>query len=261
MSEHGGNGSTDAGDLTEAVRTARRGFRRDLEMLVQLLDGGRIFVPLAKPIEGAEDGQEIEVDEGFSLSPHMLVDDEEHLYAVLFTRPEMLEPVIDALDWDTDGAPLEFATVPARVGLEMAHDAIDEEQVVGLVLNAMDDTELLLRREELASILAGKAIPLVGYVTDIPEQEFEETLVADTPADPALLSAVENCVRDLDGVTGFELLQTFNAERDREPHATLRIRTTRPEADWAALAETIVAGVKEHVPPPGYIDVVFQKSE
>lgn len=250
----------DSADLTEAVRTARRGFRRDVALLVELLDAGQLFVPLAKSIAGAEDGKEIEVDPGFTLSPHMLVDDEENVYAVLFTNPDMLEPLIEALDWDTEGQALEYATVPARIALEMAQDAIDEHDVTALVLNAMDDTELMLRRDELTSILAGKAIPLVGYVSDIPEQEFEETLVAEAEPPAALVAAVAECVKGLTGVSGFELLQTFNAERDLEPHATLKLRTSRPEAEWPSLAETVVEAVKDHVPPPGYIDVLFENA-
>lgn len=257
----GGNGHGDPSDLTVAVQTAKRGFRRDVEVFMRMLDAATIFIPLAQPVPGAAHGEQLEVGEGFKLSPHMLVDDDEKLYCALFTRAEMLEVAVEELGWTTNGEPLEFATVPARVGLEMALAVIDEATVLGLVLNPLDPSELMLHRTELASILAGKAVPLVGYVNDLPEQEFEETLIAEPgdPPPPALSAAIENCLKGLDGVTGYELVRTFNAERDLEPHPTLRVRTTRPDDDFPEMAKALIEAVKDLLPPPGYIDVVFER--
>ncbi len=151
----GGNGHGDPNDLTIAVETARRGFRRDVEVLVRMLDAGTIFIPLLHSVPDVEHGEELEVEEGFRLSPQMLVDEDGKLYCALFTRAELLEPLVDQLGWETDGEALEYATVPARVALEMALEVVDEEHVLGVVLNPLDDSELMLRRTELASILGG----------------------------------------------------------------------------------------------------------
>ena len=258
-----GNGGGDKRDLTLAVRTAKRGFRRDVEVLVHLLDSATLYIPLSKAVPGAEEGQELEVDEGFRLSPHMLVDEDGKVYAALFTKPDLLEPLIEELEWQTDGEPLSFATVPARVALEMALDVIDDEQVFGLILNAMDETELVLRRHELGSILQGKPLPLVGYVQDIPEQDFEETLVATPDEEPPrqLVETIESCLAEFKGISGYKLNSTFNAERDIEPHLTLTITTTRPSADYATIAKRLVAAISDMLPPPGYIDVLFDNSD
>ena len=258
-----GNGHGDPNDLTIAVETARRGFRRDVDVLVRMLDAGTILIPLLHSVPDAEHGEELEVDEGFRLSPQMLVDEEGKLYCALFTRADLLEPLVDQLGWETDGEALEYATVPARVALEMGLDVVDEENVLGVVLNPMDESELMLRRSELASILAGTAVPLVGYVNAIPEQDFEETLEAD-PGDehPAeLVSAIEACLAKQEGVTGYTLARTFNPERDVEPHPTLRVITTRPDEELGDIAQLIIEAVKDALPPPGYIDVIFERPE
>jgi hypothetical protein len=259
----GGNGGGDRRDLTVAVQTARRGFRRDVEVLVRLLDAGILLIPLAQSVPGASHGEELEVDEGFRLSPHMLVDDDGKLYCALFTHSDLLEPVVDALGWQTDEGALEYATVPASVALEMALAVIDEETVLGLVLNPLHDSELMLRKSELSSIVAGKAVPLVGYVNEIPEQDFEETLVAEPgdPPPPELVQALEACLAEIDGVQGYELSRTFNAERDVEPHPTLRVKIARQEDELSEVAEQIIEAVKDVLPPPGYIDVLFDRTD
>ena len=261
MDEHGGNGGSDPTDITVAVRTARRGFRRDVELLVKLLDRGRVYVPLAKAIEGAAAGEEVEATEGMEIAPHMLVDEEGNVYATLFTRTDLLEPLVEELEWTTDDGPLEFAAVPARAALEMASGVVDEESVAALVINPMHDSELMLRRDELRSIVAGKAIPLVGYVSEIPEQDFEETLLAERELPKALSDAVKGCLDGLDGILGYELVWTFNAERDVEAHPTLKVQTTRATDELSDLAQRIVESVKDHVPAPGYIDVLFERTD
>jgi hypothetical protein len=181
---------------------------------------------------------------------------------VVFTRPDIIQPVVDRVGWTTDGNPLEFASVPARVALELSLQVIDEETVLGLVVNPMHESELMLRRLEIGSILHGRALPLVGYVRQIPLQDFEETLVAESgePPPPALMRAIERCVQESDDIIAFELLSTFNADRDLEPHLTLTLRPARTDIDFEAVTRKLVDEIGDLVPPPGYIDIVFDRS-
>lgn len=256
---NGHNGHGDAADLTAAVDTARRGFRRDVQVLVDALPEGDLLVPLAEPIPGATD-EGIELAEGLELHPHLLPDAEGKLWCALFTRGEFLHPVADALQWSTSNEALQYVAVPAHVAFDMALDAIDEDTVLGLIINVMsDDHELMLRRAELASLVAGKALPLVGYVRDIPEQEFEESLEAEgDPLPPAFLSALEACVRDIGELEGFTVRRTFNPDRDLEPHPTIEL-TVAPRTDRESLARRIGELVEPHVPEPGYVDIVFKE--
>jgi len=252
----------DPQDLTPLVKSARRGLRRDVQALLDKLPQGELFIPLARNIEGVADGQRLDIDDGeVKLVPHMLLDEEGNHYAALFTHPELIGPMERQLGWKTDGAELKFCTVPALFALDMALEVVDDEHVLGLVLNAGSDFELALRREELASITNGKAIPLVGYVAALEPDEGEETLIAEggEPPSAALTAAIEHCLLDLPKVAGYALLRTFNAERDLEPHPTLKLATRADESELSDIARQMIDAIGQHLPPPGYIDIVFER--
>lgn len=258
MSQHGENGASSSTDLTTAVSTARRGLRSDVRVFVDALDEGELFAPLAAKVEGAVYGEQMHVEDELKLTPHMLIDADGKLYCALFTRPEMIEPVEEQLGWTTDGQPLEYCAIPARAAIDMALQVMDDEEVLGLVINPMDDTELVLRRSEVASIAQNQAIPLVGYVENIPDHGSENTLLAE-PADPPppeLVTALEAVLAELPDIERYTLQRTFNAERDLEPHLTLTLHTRRA-VEREALAGRIVAAIQDKLPPPGYIDVLF----
>ncbi len=251
-----------AQDLTPFVKSAQRGLRRDVQALLDKLPQGELFIPLARNIEGAEDGQRLDIDNGeVKLVPHMLLDEDGNHYAALFTHPELIGPMERQLGWKTDDGALKFCTVPALFALDMALEVVDDEHVLGLVLNAGSEFELALRREELASITNGKAIPLVGYVAQLEPDENEQTLIAEggEPASPALTAAIEQRLLDLPMVVGYALLRTFNAERDLEPHPTLKLATRAEESQLPGIARQMVDAIGKHLPPPGYIDIVFER--
>jgi len=246
-------------DLTALVRGARRGLRRDVAALEAGLDDAELFVPLLKSITGAAEGEALVLDRELEIVPHFLVDPEGLRYAVLFTRPEHVEALAEPLGWKTDGEELRVCTLPARVACELALSVIDDTAVHGLVVDASQPSELVLRRSELASVVAGHPVPLVGYVSELPPLEGEKVLVAEPaePPPPALVAALEACLAELPEVTGHRLLRTFNPERDLEPHLTLEL-TTPSSADQRTIAERVIGTIGEHVPPPGYIDIVFE---
>jgi hypothetical protein len=249
-------------DLTDVILAARRGLRRDVALLVEKLDDGELLLPLSKSVPGATHGADHELTADVTIQPHLLVDEEGQAFCTAFTHPDIIHPVVEKVGWTTDGNALEFAAVPARVALDLSLQVIDDENVVGLVLNPMHESELMLRRSEIGSILQGRALPLVGYVQQIPLQDFEETLVAEgaEPPPAALVEAVERCVVESDDLVGFELLSTFNADRDLEPHLTLTVRPAKTDIDFEAVTRRLVERIGDLVPPPGYIDIVFDRS-
>ena len=252
----------DAQDLTPLVKAAQRGLRRDVQALLDRLPQGQLFIPLARNIEGMSDGQRLDIDDGeVKLVPHMLLDEDGQHYAALFTHPELMGTMERQLGWKTDGGELKFCTVPAMFALDMALEVVDDEHVLGLVLNAGSEYELALRREELASLTNGKAIPLVGYVAALAPDDDEATLIAEggEPPAPALTEAIERCLATLPEVRGYALLRTFNADRDLEPHPTLKLATTAEESEVSAIARQMIDAIGKHLPPPGYIDIVFDR--
>lgn len=265
MSAHD-NGSggdvLDPTDLTHWVQGARRGLRRDVVELVQRIEQGELFVPLAKQVPGATIGEQMALDDDLTIAPHLLEDDQGRLFSAMFTRPDILEPVAEQLGWRTDEGALEYCSLPAKVGLDLAQQIVDEESVMALIINAGHETELMLHRHEIASIARGRALPLVGYVRDIPVQDFEKTLIAEADAPPpkAFLTALERCLEELGNIERYEVLSTFNADRDIEPHLTLSLRPKTRSIDFEQVTEQLIDALRDLVPPPGYVDIVFDRT-
>jgi hypothetical protein len=254
---------TDAArDLTPLLLGARRGLRRDVAALIAGIEAAELYIPLACEIAGVNDGETVPIEGELRIIPHMLLDDQERHHAVLFSRSELFAPLEGRLGWQTDGAPLKFCTVPARFALEMALEIIDDVDVHGLVINPGSDSELGLLRDELASITNGQALPLVGYVSALAPDESEQTLIAEGGEPSAELdAALRACLAELPLVRGFSLTRTFNPERDREPHPTLRLSARAPEPELARIADRVITAILPLLPPPGYIDIVFDSAD
>lgn len=248
--------------FTELVARARSGLRRDVEALLAGLDDATLLVPLAQDLAEAPEGERIELNEQLSIVPHLLPDDEGQLFSALFTHSEALGPIVEALGWQTSGEPLKICEFPARIALEMALEVVDGKEVLGLVLDAGSDSELCLTREELSSMLAGRALPLVAYVANIPEDEQASTLVAEAgdPPPPELIAALESWLSQTPSVITQKLERTFNPDRDLEPHLTLTL-TVEDDADRAELFRQVTAHIEGTLPPPGYLDVLFVEAK
>lgn len=244
--------------LTALVKQARRGLRRDVTALEAALDEGQLFVALKQSIEGAPEGEAVALDHELEIVPHLLSDEEGQGYAALFTDPALAEPVAESLGWTTDGHELSVCALPARVALELSLGLIDETTVLGLVIDPGQASELMLRHREASSIASGHPLPLVGYLTELPPLDDEQVLLAEPsdPPPPALLAALAEFIAAHPEITAHRLERTFNPERDLEPHLTLRL-SAPGETDPRALAQQVIAAIGELVPPPGYLDILF----
>lgn len=251
-------------DLTELIKRAKRGLRRDVQPLVDVLDEGGLLVPLAKSVAGVPVGEVVEADqhEELTLAPHLLAAGDGATFVPLFTDSDILRSMGQYLAWTTEGGELEFCTLPARVALDLALQLVDGESVMGALINPSDESELFLQRHELGALVQGRAVPLVGYVEALPELPDEEVLIAelDQPPSPELVRAIEGCLEGMEGVTGYRIEQTFNRERDLEPHPTLTIEVSAEvELERDALSRSLFAELEGKLPEPGYIDVIFEQ--
>ncbi len=253
-----GNGQIANPDVTDAVLTARSGLRRDVERLIERLESAELFTPLARSMPGVPEGEHVELADEITIVPHMLVDDEGHVFCALFTRPELMEPFGSQLGWETDGGPLQYVVFPARTALDMAVNAIDETTVLGVVINAGDPSELMLRRAEVGAILQRRPIPLVGYVSGIPASSEGDVLHAEPNPPPALVAALEACIARIPAIEHFEIRRVFDAERDTEPHLALHLSLSTPDVDRGELVGRIIEEIQDKLPPPGYIDILFE---
>lgn len=252
------SGSGGGPDLTTAVKQARRGFRRDVKALIEALEQADLLIPLSQPVAGASTGERTKVQGELRLEPHFLRTPEGPSFAALFTTPALLDAMGSQLGWSTGGGELEFCQIPGGVALEMASGTLDEN-VQGVVIDAGAESELVLTAAEVRQLVTGQAIPLVGYVAAIPD-DHEQTIVAEAGTAPApeLTAALERCLSELPELAGYQLLRTYNPERDLEPHPTIKLTPKGDEVDYQHLAKHVFNAVSPHLPPPGYVDIVFE---
>lgn len=253
------SGSGGGPDLVTALKHARRGFRRDVAALLEALEQADVLIPLAEPVAGATTGERTKIEGELRLQPHFLPTPEGPRFAALFTSPALLDAIGEKLGWQTGEGGLEFCSVPGGVALEMASGTLDEH-VQGVVFDAGADSELVLTAAEVKQLVTGNAIPLVGYVAAIPD-DHEKTLTAEpgTPPSTELIESLERCVTELSPeLVGYQLLRTFNPERDIEPHPTIKLKTNSDQVDHQHLAKHVFQAVSPHLPPPGYVDIVFE---
>lgn len=249
--------------ITQIVEAARSGLRRDVAALVTALDDPdfELLVPIARDIPGAKDGERQALESEITLVPHLLPDQMGQLFGAFFTYPAPLDPIVSALEWNTGDGPLKLCSLPLRLAFEMARDLIDEKRVFGVVIDPGADSELCLTRKEVASILAGRPLPLLAYVAQISAEGAEDTLVAEgaEAPPPALLEALQAFRASHPGVLAHRLESTFNPDRDLEPHLTLTL-TVAADASTSELFREVTLAVEGLLPPPGYIDVMFEQS-
>jgi hypothetical protein len=129
-----------------------------------------------------------------------------------------------------------------------------------VVIDPSHQSELVLEPNEVESIASGRPIPLLAYVRAIPVDETEPTLNQGGVAPESLEIGVNRALQRLDFVAGYRLEQSFNPDRDLEPHWTLVVVTAR-SVDHKAVAEGVLAEIADLLPPPGYIDVVFEEPQ
>jgi hypothetical protein len=250
---------TELPPIVAAVGRARSGLRRDVQALLDQFESAELLVPLARDLPDAPEGERIELDGELSIIPHLLPDNDGQLFAPVFTHAAPVEPVASALEWTTDGEALKLCAFPAKVALEMALEVLDAGHVIGLVIDPGADSELCLTRSELSSLLLGRALPLLAYVQNIPEEDRGSTLVAEgaEPPPAELREALQSWLAQTPEVKGHRLERTFNPERDLEPHLTLTLRV--PESsDRTGLFQGVTSAIGGTVPPPGYLDVIFE---
>jgi hypothetical protein len=250
--------------LTGALYEARTGLRSNVADLLEVLGQAELLVPLAEPIPGVALEEVRELDSDLSFRPHLLGHPDGSVFAVAYSEPGLVERVRESLGWKTAGGELEFVRLPALVALGLGQSRLGDVELDGLVLNAGDESELVLARDEVGSLLAGRPLPLVGYVAELERSDLDDAAVVEgaEPPPEALLLALDAAVAREPGLSGYSLKTTFDPERDREPHLTLTLALVAgASVAHQELAERVMQEAGPLLPPPGYADVVFRDVE
>lgn len=247
--------------LSAALHTAKSGLRSHIEALIRALEEAHVYIPLSEDLPDTPEGEHIHFDGDLTFRPHMILGEEEAIFAVAFSEPGLVDSMQKALGWLTSGEELKFICVPAAVALDLAQVTIDGEQVTGLVFNPGTDAELVLRRDEVASLAQGVPLPLVGYVSELEPDADGGAHVVEGAAPPssALLEALARAQESEADLVDFSVATTFDPERDREPHLTITLTVIgRHDLNRGALAEAVMDLASPHLPSPGYADIVFR---
>lgn len=246
-------------DLTGVVIEARRGLRRDVKLLCDALKEGWLFAGLAKRLSEGSDDRRVHLHAGQQIALHHLSHPETHEIAcAAFTRLEFLTPLQEQLNWRTDGGPLEYCRLPARPLFEMILPDLNSGAVSHLVINPFQETVLELAKEEVAALVKNEPIPLKRYLQQLPIQENEQIIVGKPAVPPPaiLVQVIENYVRTHPDLDGYNLFQMFNTERDTESHLGLNLRA-KSSSKREDIVREITLAMEGKIPPPGYIDIVF----
>jgi len=244
-----------------ANEIARSGLRSDVLVLVEAREHCHVYIPLSEDLPDTPDGERIEMEEELTFRPHLILNQDESIFAVAYSDPQLVDAMQSALGWTTSEGELKFVCVPTQVALDLAQAEIEGEVISGLVFNPGTDQELILQHDEVASIAQGTAIPLVGYVSSMSDSTEEETQVLEgaPPPPDALLNALEAAKTRHPDLMDVQVQTTFNPERDREPHLSITLTVIpRDSLDRQALADAIMEEAAPHLPAPGYADIVFR---
>jgi hypothetical protein len=247
--------------LGPAIEIARSGLLSDVLVLVEAREHCHVYIPLSEDLPDTPDGQRIEMNEELTFRPHMILNQDESIFAVAYSEPKLVDAMQSALGWETSKGELKFVCVPTQVALDLAQTDVDGDPLSGLVFNPGTDQELILQRDEVASIAQGTAIPLVGYVSSMEDNTEAETQVLEGAAPPPaqLLEALDLAKERHADLVAVKVQTTFNPERDREPHLSITLTVVpRDSLDRQALADAIMEDAAPHLPAPGYADIVFR---
>jgi hypothetical protein len=177
----------------------------------------------------------------------------------VFSSAEALASAGSGHSWQTDGGELQMAALPFEDLVAVLNQAFLDEQTGGIVFDLGLDTQLVLSSDEVLSLAAGTAIPITDLAGQQPARGDEQMYVGE-PAESSeqLVSQIQQILGREPHVTGSHLYQVFIPERDVMPHLLLSLTSPAADATREEIGIRVSDAVAQlDVPPPGYIDVMF----
>jgi hypothetical protein len=247
-----------------ALARAQSGYRSDVAALAKVIAEAELFAALAEDSESDDDLEMVEA--GATLKLHHVVDDTSgSKWTALFSSAEALRKAGFQFDWGTSGGPLQFlAANGAELFRSVLAPALESGSASGIIFDVGRESELAMTPEEMLSMMRGEPIPLLAYASRRPANGTEQIHVGEpaVPPPPALTTAIAKVLDRVREVKSYRLIQVFIPERDVRSHLMLDIVGDLPESQQREISAQIgaaIAGVK--LPPPGYLDVVFNFPE
>lgn len=245
--------------LLAAIQGAQSGLKSKVTEFMEALTDAVLYIPLAEDMPDTPDGEQIEFEGELTFRPHMILGEDETIFAVTYSDPALVDHMREALGWDTSGQELKFICAPAHVALDLSQIAIEGTEVAGLVFNPGTEDELVLRRDEVASLIAKQPIPLVGYVEELTPEEEVTVVEGAAPPPQALMDALLRAKSDIKDLVQVNVQTTFDPERDREPHLCITLTVIgRHDLNRKLIADQVMDYAADLLPQPGYADIIFR---
>ncbi|MBF2052000.1 MAG: hypothetical protein IGS03_00880 [Candidatus Sericytochromatia bacterium] len=248
-------------DLTALLQQAHRGLKRDVAPLVDALPEGGFFVSLARPLD-VPDEMTIPPVEA-AISSHMLQHPDGAVYVALFTHPDFVRKAQQEQNWQTEDGQQLLCPLPARNALYYALKLMaNNEQVMGLFINAYQDQSLMLNALEVDSLFNGVAVPFEAYAQQVPFEEGDGVMVR--PADVSSVEGFNEALEDFKSqdaqVKAYEVVALFDEQRNMQPFLAINFKTegASPE-QYGEIAQRFVALLQERVDFPERLEIMFDE--
>ncbi|PIQ28995.1 hypothetical protein COW36_18650 [bacterium (Candidatus Blackallbacteria) CG17_big_fil_post_rev_8_21_14_2_50_48_46] len=247
-------------DLTDALTVAKRGLKKDVEGLVNLLPEGGFYFSLARSL-GLPDHETAPAPEA-AVSSHMLQHPEGGVYVALFTRAEFARKAQAEQGWLADSGKAEVCPLPARNALYYTMQLIlNNEQVIGALVNAYQDNAIELNIMELKSLFEGVPVPFEGYAHNVPYEEGESIMIrlADMSDVPGFTNTVQGFLSANPGIKHYEMVALFDEQRNMQPYLAINFHTEMPETQYGEIAAGFVKYLRENLDLPERLEVMFNQ--
>lgn len=249
-------------ELTELVNQAHRGLKQDVAPLVEAIPDGGFFLSLARSLD--LENEWILPSAEANVSSHMLQHPDGGIYVSLFTHPDFARVAQKEQTWITEGkSTAEICPLPAKNALYYAWKLmVNNDNVIGLFINAYQDKSLMLNRLELESFFNGVAVPLEAYAIHVPFGPDDTIMVR-----PADVSSVENFTDTVqefmdsrDDIKGYEVVALFDEQRNMQPYLAINFKTEFGEDKYGEAAQSFVNLFKEKVEMPERLEIMFNEN-
>lgn len=249
-------------DLTELINKAHRGLKQDIAPLVEAIPEGGFFLSLARSL-GLENDLSVPPPEA-AVSSHMLQHPDGSVYVSLFTQPKFARLAQKEQNWTTEGAESpEVCGLPAKNAIYYAWKLlVDNEQVVGVFINAYQEKSILLNRIELESLFNGIPVPLEAYAIQVPFGPEDTIMVrpADVSSIENFQETVQKFMEQNQQVKGYEVVALFDEQRNMQPYLAINFKTEFGEDKYAENAQAFVNLMTESVTMPERLEIMFNEN-
>lgn len=226
--------------LTEAVRLARSGVTRSVEVFLAILDTHKIFIPIARKIEPIE-----KVISYYRLRSSITGE----LVPAVFTDDKLLSSAGEKYGWKTDGEALQLAEASCRIVLKQCLVLCDRQKEC-VVINPGHETQLELTTEEVFGLLDGNSRALSHRLQRLPIQPGEEVAwrsLSQEELPPNFEVQFRSAVRKY---TDFARITFFSvASQQREKPVFVASIKTKESLDHKELLAKIFDSVQDLLPP------------